>query len=150
MKGRRRYWRRSSSAASAALRLPIRKAANTQKLRKLERQICGGAWHGDLPPSAIQAALAASEAARTEVLDEAAGKVGDKLIRARALPAKIPVMVEDYRKTVEAGVKVLADPKNVSAAREMVRKLVVDGKIGLAERLGFNAEQLIRADRGYP
>jgi hypothetical protein len=53
------------------------------------------------------------------------------LICARALLAKIPAMVEAYRKTVEAGLKVLADPKNVSAAREMVRKLLVDGKIVL-------------------
>jgi hypothetical protein len=47
------------------------------------------------------------------------------------LLAKIPAMVEDYRKTVEAGLKVLAEPKNVSAAREMVRRLLVDGKIVL-------------------
>ena len=85
----------------------------------------------DLPPTAIEAALTALEAARQEVLDEAAGKVGDKLIAARALVAKIPAMVEDYRNTVEAGLRVLADPKNVSAAREMVRKLLVDGKIVL-------------------
>jgi hypothetical protein len=108
----------------------IRKAANTQKLRKLEKQI-GDVRGLDLPPTAIEAALTALEAARTEVLEEAAGKVGDKLIRARALLAKIPAMVEDYRQTVEGGLKVLADAKNVSAAREFVRKLLVDGKIVL-------------------
>jgi site-specific DNA recombinase len=108
----------------------LRKAANTQKLRKLEKQIAD-VRALDLPPTAIEAALTALEAARTEVLDEAAGKVGDKLIAARAMLAKIPAMVADYRKTVEAGLKVLAEPKNVSAAREMVRKLLVDGKIVL-------------------
>jgi len=108
----------------------VRKAANTQKLRKLDKQVAEVRGM-DLPAAAADAAIAALEAERQELLDEAAGKVGDKLIAARAMLAKIPSMVEDYRRTVERGLKVLAEPKNVSAAREFVRRLLVDGKIVL-------------------
>lgn len=108
----------------------IRKAARTTEIRKLEKQIAD-ARTSDWPRVAKEAAIAALEGERAALLDHAAGKVGDKLVAARAMLAKIPAMVEDYRKTVEQGFKVLAEPKNVSKARELLRGWLMGGTIVL-------------------
>jgi DNA invertase Pin-like site-specific DNA recombinase len=113
----------------------VLKRGQASEIRKLDKQIAE-ARATDWPKVAKDAAIAAFEGERAALLEQAGGKVGDRLVAAHAVLAKIPAMVEDYRQTVEAGLKVLADPKNVSKARELVRGWLVDGKIVLTPDAG--------------
>jgi site-specific DNA recombinase len=84
-----------------------------------------------LPPAAMNAALAAIDGERQEIKAKATGNAAPRVSRARALLAKVPDIMENYRELIEQGAKALSEPRAVSVAREAVRRLLVDGVIVL-------------------
>lgn len=85
-----------------------------------------------LPPAAMSAALAAIDRERDEIKAKASGNAAPRISRARAMLAKVPEIMATYRELIEKGAKALSDPREVSAAREAVRRLLADGSIVLA------------------
>jgi site-specific DNA recombinase len=84
-----------------------------------------------LPTAAMNAALAAIEGERQEIKAKASGSATPRISRARALLAKVPQIMESYRELIENGAKALTDRSAVSAAREALRQLLVDGSLVL-------------------
>jgi hypothetical protein len=86
----------------------------------------------DLRPATIAAELAAIERERAELLARARGNRGAGGTRARRLIARLPEIVEAYRKLVQAGIKSLASIEAVEEVHQATRELLVDGHIVLA------------------
>jgi hypothetical protein len=86
----------------------------------------------DLPPSAVSAALAEIERKRAELLTQASERRPASERRALSVLARLPEIVDGYRKRIEHGIKVLARPEVVADASEALRRLLVDGRITLA------------------
>lgn len=84
-----------------------------------------------MPPAALNAALAEIERERAEIKAKTSGNAAPRINRARALLAKVPQIVANYRELIEKGAKALSDPRAVSAAREAVRRLLEEGSIVL-------------------
>jgi site-specific DNA recombinase len=116
----------------------LRKGANSKALLKLDKQIAE-VRSNDWPQSAKAAAISAFEGEREAITSRTKGAAGERTNRARALLAKVPAMVEDYRRTVETGFKVLAEPKNVSKARELLRGWLMNGTIVLTPNVAHTA-----------
>ena len=75
--------------------------------------------------------LAALEAERGAILQAATAKVGDKVHRAQRVILALPGVMAQYAKQIQAGPKALNDPKEVTVAREAVKKLLAEPAIVL-------------------
>jgi hypothetical protein len=85
-----------------------------------------------LRPTALAAAIAEIEKERDELLAKVTGKREMRDSRARKLLARMPEIVRAYRQQLQHAIKIMADPRQVHDARELMRRLLVDGQITLA------------------
>jgi hypothetical protein len=118
-------------AATREEEASARRTMDGAQVRKLDAQ--AAALRGmDLPPSAITAALAELQRQREALLAQASGRCPANERRAEHLLARLPAIVDEYKKQVQQAVKVLAKPQVVAEASEAVRRLLADGSITLA------------------
>lgn len=108
----------SAGEVGAAMR---RLDAEAAELRKMK-----------LRPAALAAGLAAIDQERQQLQARAAGRRDGKAARARQLLARMPELADRYRTLMGEAVKVLAREEAVHDARELARRLLVDGSIRLA------------------
>ncbi len=85
-----------------------------------------------LRPAAMAAAVEEIERERAELLARAVGKRDKRESRAKAMLARLPEIVAQYKDQIGQAIKVLADERVVDDAREATRRLLVDGRIVLA------------------
>jgi site-specific DNA recombinase len=108
----------------------VRREVNGKDLVRLDKQ-AAALRALDLSPAALSAALTALDRERSEIVSAATAKVGDKANRAQRVIVGLPGLIEQYRKQIEDGLKVLNDPAHVTAAREAVKRLLVEPAIVL-------------------
>jgi site-specific DNA recombinase len=95
-----------------------------QELRELRKM--------RLRPAAMAAAVEEIERERAELLAKAVGRQDKRQSRAKAMLARLPEIVTEYRHQISEAIKVLTDERVVDDAREATRRLLADGRIVLA------------------
>ena len=86
----------------------------------------------NLSPTAVNAAFAAIDRERAELVAGARDNRGVQENRARLTLGRLPETVEEYRYLIRHETKSLAQLDAVEQVREATRKLLVDGRIVLA------------------
>ncbi len=102
-----------------------------EEIRRLDKD-AAALRRMNLSPTAVNAAIAAIERERAELVAGARGNRGVQESRARRLLARLPEIVEEYRGLIRHGIESLAQQDAVEEAREATRKLPVDGRMVLA------------------
>jgi DNA invertase Pin-like site-specific DNA recombinase len=95
-----------------------------QELRELRKM--------RLRPAAMAAAVEEIERERAELLARAVGKQDKRESRAKAMLARLPEIVTQYKDQIRDALKTLTDERVVDDAREATRRLLIDGRIVLA------------------
>jgi hypothetical protein len=115
-----------------------RKATQSEAMRSLDKQQAG-LRALNLDPAAEDAALAALERKREELRPLASGSIAQRMSRAQRLLSRMPAIVNTYRELIAGAMKALTDPRAVFAAREAIRRLLVENNILLEPNADHSA-----------
>jgi hypothetical protein len=116
----------------------IPKTTQSEAMRSLDKR--EGALRAlNLDPAAEDAALAALERTREELRALASGSIDQRMSRAQRPLARMPAIVNTYRELIEGAMKALTDPRAVFAAREAIRRLLVENNIPLEPNANHRA-----------
>jgi hypothetical protein len=116
----------------------IRKATQSESMRNLDKQEAD-LRALNLDPAAEGTALAALERKREELRALASGSIAQRMIRAQRLLSRMPAIVNSYRELVEGAMTPLTDPRAVFAAREAIRRPLVENNILLEPNADHSA-----------
>jgi hypothetical protein len=116
----------------------IRNATQSRPMRSLDKQEAD-LRALNLEPAAEDAALAALERKREELRALASGSIAQRMSRAQRLLSRRPAILNTYRELIEGAMKALTDPRGVFAAREAIRRLLVENNILLERNADHSA-----------